>query len=341
MRALAQQLGEDVDEVLKRIREAQDELRSEGQAHGRSGGQRRAIRAPDRVRAYSENRWRHGDFDVRRDLLEAGREGRGELPQEPRQDADHGFQASGGAGASDGGTDPVRSSSGTIPPQTRYLTFLREPVDRLLSHYHRHVHRPDISPEDRRDLERRGKPTAASIEEALEMGLPQLSNVATRLLCSDPAPPADLPDSALEEAKSNLTRFAFVGIQERFDESIVLLQRTLALDLVPSADRHVSVERPAVDEIPDERRALIIERMSEAANEEFQAGVRDARDWLDRELPVGSTKSLEAVVAAAEDAGISFATFRRARRLLGAQKGLDHEGQRTLTRPEASVAPGN
>ena len=341
MRALAQQLGEDVDEVLKRIREAQDELRSEGQAHGRPvvNGERSEpliafVHIPKTAGGTVTSMFA-GTFS-RPAVKGAGNYLRS--PDKTRTTVSRPRVARARVTV---GPIPYGLLRGTIPPQTRYLTFLREPVDRLLSHYHRHVHRPDISPEDRRDLERRGKPTAASIEEALEMGLPQLSNVATRLLCSDPAPPADLPDSALEEAKSNLTRFAFVGIQERFDESIVLLQRTLALDLVPSADRHVSVERPAVDEIPDERRALIIERMSEAANEEFQAGVRDARDWLDRELPVGSTKSLEAVVAAAEDAGISFATFRRARRLLGAQKGLDHEGQRTLTRPEASVAPGN
>jgi hypothetical protein len=27
-----------------------------------------------------------------------------------------------------------------LPPDTRYMTFLREPVDRVLSHYYRHIH---------------------------------------------------------------------------------------------------------------------------------------------------------------------------------------------------------
>ena len=30
-----------------------------------------------------------------------------------------------------------------LPEDTRYMTFLREPVDRVLSHYYRHIHTED------------------------------------------------------------------------------------------------------------------------------------------------------------------------------------------------------
>jgi len=144
-----------------------------------------------------------------------------------------------------------------LPPDTRYMTFLREPVDRVLSHYHRHI---------RRDPSRAGRvskpggrPKADSLEQALvEMRLPQLNNLATRFLSGVPEA-ARLSDGALEEAKANLRGFAFVGIQERFEESIVLLQRILGLGPIPYVDRHVSSDRPAVEEIPDEQRALIAE----------------------------------------------------------------------------------
>jgi hypothetical protein len=144
-----------------------------------------------------------------------------------------------------------------LPRDTRYMTFLREPVDRVLSHYYRHIRR------DPRHAGRAPKPGARpkadSLEQALvEMRLPQLNNFATRFLSA--APDAlRLSASALEEAKANLHGFAFVGIQERFEESIVLLQRVLGLGSVPYVDRHVGSDRPAVEEIADEQRALILE----------------------------------------------------------------------------------
>jgi hypothetical protein len=158
-----------------------------------------------------------------------------------------------------------------LPPDTRYMTFLREPVDRVLSHYYRHLHRkrPKVQRSPAREqhrLETPGKvrpdrkPKADSIEEAIVgMRMPQLNNLATRFLCGRPSVLGDLPASALDDAKANLGEFAFVGIQERFEESLVLLQRMLGLGSIPYRDRHVSSNRPAVDEIPDQERALIEE----------------------------------------------------------------------------------
>jgi hypothetical protein len=144
-----------------------------------------------------------------------------------------------------------------LPAYARYMTFLREPVDRVLSHYHRHL-RVTGTGMDRRRRER-GLVLVASIEEAFARHVPEVSNLATRFLCGDPSPFAALPDSALDDAKENLREFAFVGIQERFEESIVLLQRMLGLDRVPYLNRHVSLARPAVEDISTEDRALIVE----------------------------------------------------------------------------------
>jgi hypothetical protein len=149
-----------------------------------------------------------------------------------------------------------------LPEETWYMTFLREPVDRVLSHYYRHIHVHDARRAGQ-VTERSGKRAKAdSIEQALvEMRLPHLNNLCTRFLCGHESPLGPLPASALDDAKENLRGFAFVGIQERFEESIVLLQRMLGLGSLPYVDRHVSLEgrRPAVDEIPDEQRALIAE----------------------------------------------------------------------------------
>jgi Sulfotransferase family len=147
-----------------------------------------------------------------------------------------------------------------LPPDTRYMTFLREPVDRVLSHYYRHIHRKDPRRAGGRKELASGSPKANSLEEAIvDMGLPQLSNLSTRFLCGHPSPMGELPPSALDDAKENLRAFAFIGIQERFEESLVLLQRMLGLGRVPYRDRHVSSDRPTVDEMPGHERELVEE----------------------------------------------------------------------------------
>jgi Sulfotransferase family len=223
-----------------------------------------------------------------------------------------------------------------LPADARYMTFLRDPVDRVLSHYYRHRPRK----QSKRELPGRvsgGKITTASLEEALaEPPLAELSNLATRFLCSDPSPMGELPPSALEEAKANLRKFVFVGIQERFEESIVLLQRTLGLGLVPYLNRHIGIDRPALDEIPAAQRRLIekcnrldaelyafasdlfddalpaadasfttdVETLRRLSAELNEQAIRRAEDWLDRELPPGPIESKAALYSAAEAAGI-------------------------------------
>jgi Sulfotransferase family len=248
-----------------------------------------------------------------------------------------------------------------LPEGTLYMTFLREPVDRVLSHYYRHIHRPVP-----------GKGKADSIEEALvELRLPEINNLATRFLCDRPAP-GELPASALDEAKANLSGFGFVGIQERFEESVVLLSRTLSLDAVASENRHVSTVRPSVDEIPEAQRALIEEHnrldvelyaygrelfeeavaaaanasfsaevealrgSSAAANEAYERSLADARAWLERELPPGTTKTHEALYASAAAAGFSDLLVKRAARLVGVTKAQDPDRRLTWTRSATS-----
>jgi hypothetical protein len=256
-----------------------------------------------------------------------------------------------------------------LPSDTRYITFLREPVDRVLSHYYRHIHLPGMSEGERGTRAKR----AGSLEEALvDMRLPQLRNLCTRFLCSHPTM-EDLPQIAVEEAKENLRRFAFVGIQERFDESVVLLQRELGLGLLPYQRRHVSGAgfRPSVDAISDRERALIEEcneldaelyafglelfeeaiagtddkfaadveqlrAVSEGAREEHQAAVEAALAWLDRELPAGSTEPMRSLIARAEAAGLSRAAVTEARKQLLVKKAKDVEGRRSFARPSGA-----
>jgi hypothetical protein len=252
-----------------------------------------------------------------------------------------------------------------LPASTRYITFLREPGARVLSHYYRHVfakdprvekvvRRPERAP-NHRDRSEAPRVAIGLLREALvEKRLPELTNLATRFLCGHPSLLGELPASALDDAKENLREFAFVGLQERFEESIVLLQRMLELDLIPYESRHVRIGSPALAEIPAEARALIAEHngldaelyafarelfddavtssgeglaadaarlraVSQAANDD---ALRHAREWLDRELPVGTVKPKAALLAAAQEAGVSGAALKHV-----SQLGITKEGR--------------
>lgn len=97
-----------------------------------------------------------------------------------------------------------------LPEDTRYVTFLREPVERALSQYY--------SMKTQRSLE----------DFAARRNL--VENVQTRMLSDVVDPAARVDEEVLEQAKRNLdTGFAAFGLSERFDESLVLVTRRLGL----------------------------------------------------------------------------------------------------------------
>lgn len=251
-----------------------------------------------------------------------------------------------------------------LPRDSRYVTVLRDPVERILSHYHGHIRRTDRT-------EALGLVTAESLQEALELRPSDLSNLATRFLCGDPSPMGELPADALDRAKANLRDFEFVGITERFDESIVLMQRALGLPTVLYERLHVSPDRPSADEISEEDRSLIVEmntldrelysfartlfdervasgerdlatdaaqlgHRSEVASERADAEIRDAADWLALRLPPGAPIPVAQLREAGRDAGISDRALRRAAKLLQARLERDPSGERRWARPEVT-----
>jgi hypothetical protein len=238
-----------------------------------------------------------------------------------------------------------------LPPGVRYMTFLREPVDRVISHYSRHIG----NAQGRYDGAKPRFAGADSLEKALtNPDVPDLDNLQTRFLCSDPAPVGRLPDSALDDAKRNLAELAFVGIQEQFTESLVLLERSLGVSLEPATDRHVNAYRPSLDELGDRQRELVEEHTrldaelyqfarelfeqrvadsgetfsadadalraeTTAVNEAYAAELQAAVDWLERELPPDLNK--DARRDAAAKAGISGLLYRRAVRRVERRRG--------------------
>jgi hypothetical protein len=180
-----------------------------------------------------------------------------------------------------------------LPADTRHMTVLRDPVDRVLSHYHFHARAGERKLKSIwsallvRDAEERGVEPVTLDDEtdfSLEAGLARrvtiYDNFMTRFLWGGETIFGELPADALDRAKENVGSFWFVGIQERLDDSIVLLGRKLGIGLMPYHLRHVNHTRPQVEETSDELRALIAEH-----NQLDAELYRFARERFDSESP--------------------------------------------------------
>ena len=112
-----------------------------------------------------------------------------------------------------------------------YITVLRDPVERVLSQYH-FVRRLSSHPLHA---------VVASGELSLRDYARQSPDSQTRFLAG-----FNVEDTALlDQAKSNLlAHFAVAGLTERFDETVVLLQRALGWRVRPFANSNVSAIRP-------------------------------------------------------------------------------------------------
>jgi hypothetical protein len=181
------------------------------------------------------------------------------------------------------------------------FTFLREPADRLLSHYFaireygRGYGLPPL-PED------------ASLDDAIERGYIH-DNLQTRMLCGLPDPFGEVDDEMLEQAKANLRDgLVFFGLTERFDESLVLAKRRLGFSrILYRSSSRVNATRPRGRDVPAGLRAAaersnrydielyryaqeLFEGVEERRELEFQVEVAalqaaKAEDEVDLEMP--------------------------------------------------------
>jgi hypothetical protein len=168
-----------------------------------------------------------------------------------------------------------------IAREFTYLTVLRDPVERLLSHFHFARTLPTHPLHEGIVSGRLGLPEVAQ----------QLANLQTRYLIDDAMRnQSGATDAALlANAKENLTHhFSVVGLAERFDETLVLLQRKLGWRIATVSNSNVNRARPKLA----------------THNAEDLAAVREA-NVLDLELYEWASGRFAAEVAAG---GLAFRT---------------------------------
>jgi hypothetical protein len=138
----------------------------------------------------------------------------------------------------------------SINKECQYFTFIRNPIDRVLSLYYHQVHRgvikesvglPDVL-EDMRDdywaaclSDWYPNPPNFSEGDIRRASSMMFCNDQTRRISGFTLQDDVTDDEMLERAKNNLINdFAFFGVNELFDESLLLLSKMLGLQKVPN-----------------------------------------------------------------------------------------------------------
>ncbi|HVG46446.1 MAG TPA: polyhydroxyalkanoic acid system family protein [Longimicrobium sp.] len=148
-----------------------------------------------------------------------------------------------------------------------YVTLLRDPVERVVSLYHY------LKLEERMSLD----------EFAAAPPFREADNDQVRRIAGEDPPIGGCTAAMLDAAKENLRRhFAVVGVTERFDETLVLLNRRLGWTKeVVSYPRNVNPDRRPTESVPRSTLDLI-----------------RARNELDAELHRFATQLMDEAIAA-------------------------------------------
>ncbi len=135
-----------------------------------------------------------------------------------------------------------------IPSPSRYITFLRDPVERMTSHFYFVLQTPlhylhQTVMEQKMDL-------AAYVLSGIS---PELDNSQTKAISGNFTHFGCCTRDDLETAKANIRDwFEVTGITERYDESLLLMKRRLHWRNDPYyVSANITSSRPAVASLPE------------------------------------------------------------------------------------------
>jgi hypothetical protein len=144
-----------------------------------------------------------------------------------------------------------------LPEPATYMTMLRDPLERVISHYHFIRARPDHYLHE--SLRRR----EFSLREWAAEAPLVIDNYQVRWLISMPIAriaPRGVTRAMLDEAKWNLEHaFEVVGLLERFEETLTCLGGAFGWKDLCKEHRNANPKRPSVEEIDPEAIAAILD----------------------------------------------------------------------------------
>lgn len=170
-----------------------------------------------------------------------------------------------------------------IPAPCRYLTMLRNPVDRLVSHYFHVLNEPGHHSYDQIVTGQMSLLDFVSSDISIE-----IDNLQTRFIAgleaSDSTPINCCSEALLQLALDNIDQtFTAVGVQELFDQSLMLFSDHLDWRHLPLYDsKRVNAMRPRDRLIPQDVRTAIL-----------------SRNQLDQRLHQWATARVRATISAA------------------------------------------
>lgn len=135
-----------------------------------------------------------------------------------------------------------------MPQPCKYITMLREPIARVISHYYYAKRTANHYLYEKIAAEKITLKDYVTRQLTLEV-----NNGQTRVLAdlNYPVPYGEAPQELLESAKKNLhDYFAMVGLMERFDESLLIMKRLFGWEDVFYERKNVSKERSTINELP-------------------------------------------------------------------------------------------
>ncbi|BAN35280.1 hypothetical protein SCD_n01457 [Sulfuricella denitrificans skB26] len=162
-----------------------------------------------------------------------------------------------------------------LPPNSRYVTLMRNPVERVISHYH-YYRRNAKDP--LRELAMR-----SSLDDwVTQCNLNEMDNGQTRRLSGsmESVRFGECSAEMLERARHNVQRnFALVGITERFDETYGLMSKLFDWPIKLYLPRNVAQQRSSIKEIPV-RTIRLIEKFNALDMELYEHATRLFADRL-------------------------------------------------------------